>query len=261
MAPGSFGIGVLEKWYGGNTRKWFLRQCHIPCTLDPSDAQGGLEMGLTPTERTAVRRHPERGRYDRGIVYAILDEALICHVGFVVDGQPFVIPTIHARLDDDVYLHGSAASRMLTTLGTGIPACLTVTLLDGLVLARSAFSHSMNYRSVVVLGRATEVAEEAEKMTALEALVEHAVPGRWNDARHPTQSELRATSVLKMPLAEASAKIRSGPPKDSDPDLALPVWAGVIPLEMHARPPIADPHLPGDRPAPPYVRTYGGRHA
>jgi len=213
-------------------------------------------MNTPTTGRTKVRRHPERGHYDRAAIDAILDEALICHVGFVVEGQPYVIPTIHARLGDRVYLHGSAASRMLGTLRGGVPACLTVTLLDGLVLARSGFNHSMNYRSVVVLGTATEVTDEAEKLAGLEAIVEHVVPGRWADARRPTETEMRSTRVLQMPLDEASAKIRTGPPKDDADDLGLDVWAGVIPLRLMPGAPIPDPALAAGVAAPAYVRSY-----
>ena len=213
-------------------------------------------MSAHSTERTKVRRHPERGEYDRAAIDAILDEALYCHVGFVDRGQPFVIPTIHARVADRVYLHGSAASRMLGTLRGGIPACLAVTLLDGLVLARAVFSHSMNYRSVIVLGTATEVTQPDEKMAALEAIVEHVVPGRWADARLPSDNDMRATRVLRMPLDEASAKIRSGPPKDASDDLGLGIWAGVIPLTLVPGAPIPDPALAAGIETPAYARRY-----
>ncbi len=179
-----------------------------------------------------MRRLPSRGAYDRETIYAILDEALICHVGFVVDGQPFVIPTIYWRDGDTLYFHGSAASRMLRTLRGGVDACVTVTLLDGLVMARSAFHHSMNYRSVVVFGNAREVAEREEKLRALERLVEHIAPGRSAEVRGPSESELRQTLVLALPLHEASAKVRTGPPIDDVDDYKLPVWAGVVPLRM-----------------------------
>jgi len=185
-------------------------------------------------ERTRVRRHPERGVYEREAIAAILDEALICHVGFVVDAQPFVIPTIHARAGDVLYLHGSPASRMLRTLSEGVDVCVTATLLDGLVLARSVYNHSMNYRSAVVLGRARVLDDAVEKLVALEAIVEHVVPGRWEDARQPNKKELAATNVLALGLDEASAKIRTGPPKDFDDDVELPIWAGVIPLRLVA---------------------------
>jgi uncharacterized protein len=185
-----------------------------------------------PSARTTVKRHAERGVYDRAAIDAILDEALICHVGFVQDGQPYVIPTIHARDADRLYLHGSPGSRLLRTIKAGIDVCVTVTLLDGLVLARSVYNHSMNYRSVVVLGRAAEVTERAEKLHAMEIVVEHIVPGRWAEARQPNEGEIDGTTILALPLEEASAKIRTGPPKDFDEDLALPVWAGVIPLDL-----------------------------
>lgn len=191
------------------------------------------------TERTKVRRLPKRGHYDRETIHAILDEALICHVGFVVDGSPVVIPTIHWREDDTLYVHGSSASRMLRSLKEGIDACVTVTLLDGLVLARSAFHHSMNYRSVVVFGKAREV-DGDEKLRALDSLVEHVMRGRSRDVRPPNEIEMRATTVLALPLDEASAKIRTGPPVDDDEDYALPVWAGVVPMKLTRGEPIAD---------------------
>src|SRR5215212_5468296 len=192
------------------------------------------------TPRTTVRRLAARGVYDRGAIYAILDAALICHVGFVVEGQPVVIPTIHTRVDDTLYFHGSAASRMLRSLRNGVEACVTVTLLDGLVLARSAFHHSMNYRSVVVMGQGREVTDVDEKRRALDALVEHVVPGRAAMVRPPTESELRQTLVIAIPLAEASAKVRTGPPLDDAPDYALDVWAGVVPLALVKGEPVRD---------------------
>jgi nitroimidazol reductase NimA-like FMN-containing flavoprotein (pyridoxamine 5'-phosphate oxidase superfamily) len=206
------------------------------------------------TERTRVRRLPKRGQYDAATIHAILDEAMICHVGFVVDGVPVVIPTIHWRDGDTLYFHGSAASRMLRSLKNGVEACVTVTLLDGLVLARSAFHHSMNYRSVVVFGKAREVVEEAEKVRALEVLVEHVVHGRSKEIRQPNDKELRQTLVLAMPLEEASAKIRTGGPVDDDEDYALPVWAGVLPLALTPGEPIADTGVTAD--VPEYVKTY-----
>src|SRR5213594_2781402 len=181
---------------------------------------------LSPTPRTRVRRLPNRASYDRTTIHAILDEGLVCHLGFVHDGQPFVLPTTYARVDDALYLHGSAASRMLRGLRDGIPVCVTVTLLDGLVYARSAFHHSMNYRSVVILGTATEVREPAERLAALEAIVEHVVPGRWHEVRPPSAQELKATMVLRVPIAEASAKVRTGGPLDDADDMGLPCWAG-----------------------------------
>lgn len=188
------------------------------------------EALLTP--RTTLGRHPERGTHERETINQILDEGFVCHVGFVSDGQPYVIPTGYARVGDELYIHGSAASRMLRNLEKGIEMCVTVTLLDGLVMARAAFSHSMNYRSVVVLGKAVRVEGSDEKMAALQAITEHIVPGRWAEARWPTPQELKATSVLKLPLTEASAKIRTGGPKDKEEDLAFPVWAGVLPLSL-----------------------------
>ena len=211
---------------------------------------------FTPTERTQVRRLPKRGNYDRETVYRILDEAMICHVGFVVDGQPYVIPTGFGRAGDTLYIHGSAASRMLGNAAQGIPVCITVTLLDGLVLARSAFHHSMNYRSVVILGKARGVESEEEKIAALRTFTEHMVPGRWNDVRKPTDQEMKATQVLAVPLEEASAKIRTGPPIDDDEDYALPIWAGVLPLNMAPGTPVKDPRLSHPVEPPDYVIKY-----
>ena len=213
-------------------------------------------MTFPVTDRTKLKRLPKRGHFDRETVYGILDEGFICHVGFAVDGKPVVIPTGYARVDDKLYIHGSQASRMLRTLADGIDACVTVTLLDGLVLARSAFHHSMNYRSVVVFGRATLVDEPQEKMTALVALSEHIIRGRWNDVREPTDVEMKLTTVLCLPLEEASAKIRTGPPLDDEEDYSLPMWAGVLPLKLTAGEPINDPRLPEDVPVPDYVRNY-----
>jgi uncharacterized protein len=196
------------------------------------------------SERVQVRRLGQRASYDPAVLNAILDEALVCHVGFDVDGQPYVIPTIYARVGDAVYIHGSVASRMLRTLGEGVPVCVTVTLVDGLVLARSAFHHSMNYRSAVILGRAEEVSDEAEKEMGLRAIVEHVVPGRSAEVRAPNAREMKATTVLRLPLKEASAKIRTGPPVDDEEDYALPCWAGVLPLRLAALPPVADARVP-----------------
>ena len=207
-----------------------------------------------PTQHTTVKRHPERGAYDRPTIDSILDEALICHLGFVVEGRPFVIPTIHARDGETLYVHGSPASRMLRTAKESVDICVTVTLLDGLVLARSVYNHSMNYRSVVVLGRAREVTSRDEKLRAMQRVVEHVVPGRWNDARRPTDGEIKGTTILALALDEASAKIRSGPPTDDDSDLGLPVWAGVIPLGIESGDPIPDPGIDG--PPPAYVAEY-----
>jgi len=183
-----------------------------------------------PTDRTQVKRLPKRGVYSRDEIYAILDEGFVCHVGFVDAGQPYVIPTNYARRGDEILLHGSAASRMLRGLETGIDVCVTVTLVDGLVLARSAFHHSVNYRSVVILGKARLVSDPAAKRDALRCFTNHVVPGRWEEVRQPTEQELKATTVLTVPLAETSAKVRKGPPIDDEADLVLPIWAGVVPL-------------------------------
>jgi uncharacterized protein len=212
-----------------------------------------------PSARTTVKRHPERGAYDRDVVDAILDEALVCHVGFAIDGQPYVIPTIHARDGDVLYIHGSPASRMLRNLRDGVDACVTVTLLDGLVLARSVYNHSMNYRSVVVIGRAREVTGRDEKLDAMRRVVEHVVPGRWDDARQPSEKELKATTILALALTEASAKIRTGSPTDDEDDLALPVWAGVIPLALQTADPLADDGVTA--PTPSYLTSYDRRRA
>jgi nitroimidazol reductase NimA-like FMN-containing flavoprotein (pyridoxamine 5'-phosphate oxidase superfamily) len=220
------------------------------------DSQGMERPIFETTDRTTVRRLPKRASYDRQTVYSILDEALICHVGFVVEGKPVVIPTIHARLNDCLYLHGSQASRMLRTLRGGVDVCLTVTLLDGLVIARSAFHHSMNYRSVVVYGVATEVSDGEEKLTALKTIVEHVVPGRFAHARRPSEAELQGTLVLSLPLEEVSAKIRTGAPIDDDEDYALPIWAGEIPLNLTPGVPIADSRLSPGIALPDYVARY-----
>jgi uncharacterized protein len=196
-----------------------------------------------PSERVRVRRLPDRGAYERAIIDAILDEARLCHLGIVQDGQPFVIPTLFGRDGDVLYVHGSAASRTLRLGAGGVPVCVTVTLLDGLVLARSAFHHSANYRSVVVLGQATPVRDEALRLHALETISEHILPGRWEEVRPPTRSELKATTVLAVPLDEASAKIRTGPPLDDDNDYDLDVWAGVVPLRTVVGSPEADERL------------------
>src|SRR6202047_4478660 len=209
-----------------------------------------------PSQRTQVRRLPDRGAYDSETVFKILDEGLICHVGFSVEGQPYVIPTGFARVEDTLYIHGSAASRMLRTLAEGVQVCVTVTLLVGLVLARAALHHSMNYRSVVMLGRATLVSDPAEKIKALEAFTEHIVRGRWNDVRLPTEAELKATTVLALPLAEVSAKIRTGPPKDEEEDYSLPIWAGVVPLTLVPDAPIPDPRLEHKIEPPGYAQNY-----
>ena len=211
---------------------------------------------LAPTERTRVVREPQRGVYDRETIYRILDEGLVCHVGFFTDGQPFVIPTLYARIGDAVYFHGSAASRMLRGVNEGANICLTVTLTDGIVLARSVFNHSMNYRSVVALGKATLVDAPQEKLEALRAFTEKILPGRWADARQPNEKELKSTSILRLPLTEASAKVRVGPPEDDAPDYALPVWAGVIPLRVAAGAPIRDEKCDLGIPLPAYAANY-----
>jgi nitroimidazol reductase NimA-like FMN-containing flavoprotein (pyridoxamine 5'-phosphate oxidase superfamily) len=211
-------------------------------------------MQLEPTDRTRHRRLPKRGSFDIGLINAILDEALMCHVGFAVDGHPSVIPTIHARVDDQIYLHGAAANHMLKSIATDVEACVTATIVDGLVLARSAFHHSMDYRSVMIFGRAARVDDFDEKRRALHALVEHVVPGRNADARPPSDAELRATLVLRLPISEGSAKVRTGGPVDDEDDLALSVWAGVLPCRLTFGTPVAEPDV--SVPIPEYVRGY-----
>lgn len=213
-------------------------------------------MTFTQTERTKLKRLPKRGHFDRETVYGILDEGFICHVGFAPEGRPVVIPTGYARVEDKLYIHGSQASRMLRTLSGGVDACVTVTIVDGLVLARSAFHHSMNYRSVVIFGRAELVSDRDEKNAALLALSEHIIRGRWAEVREPTEEELIQTTVLSLPLSEVSAKIRTGPPLDDEEDYAMSVWAGVIPLKLEAGEPIKDPRLPEGIEAPEYARQY-----
>jgi len=215
-----------------------------------------MSQPQTPTPRTRVIRESERGVYDRETAYRILDEGFLCHVGFVADGQPFVIPTSYGRKDDSLYIHGSAASRMLRQMKEGVPVCVTVTLLDGLVLARSIFNHSMNYRSVVVLGKATLVDDPEEKLAALIVLSEHIIPGRWADSRQPNERELKATSVLRLPIEEFSAKVRQGPAVDDEPDYAFPAWAGVVPIEMKVGTPIDDARLMEGQEVPAYARHY-----
>lgn len=214
---------------------------------------------LNKTERTKVKRLPSRGAYDRETIYSILDAGFICHVGFVVDGQPYVIPTGYARIGDHLYIHGSSASRMLRNLAMGVDVCVTVTLVDGLVLARSAFHHSINYRSVVVLGKAELVDDADEKYKALEAFTQHVIPGRWPEIRWPNELELKATSVLRLPLDEASAKIRTGGPKDDEEDYSLEVWAGVLPLRTIAGAPVADDRLREETLVPSHVSGYEPR--
>ncbi len=210
----------------------------------------------TPSPRTRLVREPQRAVYDRAEAYRILDEAFLCHVGFVADGQPYVIPTSYGRDGDVLYIHGSAASRMLRQLDAGVPVCITVTLLDGLVLARSVFNHSMNYRSVVVLGTATLISDLEGKLRALRLLSEHILPGRWEDSRQPNHKELKATSVLRLPIDEFSAKVRTGPPIDDEEDYAFPTWAGVLPLEMTVGRAINDPRLEPERALPEYLQGY-----
>ena len=209
-----------------------------------------------PTERTQVHRLPKRGVYDREAVYRILDEGLVCHVGFVADGKPVVIPTGYGRQGDTLYIHGSTASRMFRALGKGADVCITITLVDGLVLARSAFHHSMNYRSVVIFGKATVLEDPASKREALHAFTKHVAPGRWKEIRPPSEKELQATTVLAIALEEASAKVRTGPPIDDEEDYSLPVWAGVLPLELTPRPPLPDDRLPKGIAVPEYVQRY-----
>jgi hypothetical protein len=208
-----------------------------------------------------VRRLPQRGAYDSKTINAILDAGFLAHVGFCVDGQPFVIPTLYGRTRDEegldrLYLHGSAASRLLRELSAGVPACVTVTHVDGIVLARSAFHHSMNYRSVVAFGTARSVDDIQGKVEALRVISDHLIAGRWEDVRHPTVKELKATSVLEFTIEDASAKIRSGPPLDDEEDYALPVWAGVVPLQVRASEPSRDPRLEHELAIPEYVRRF-----
>jgi len=209
-----------------------------------------------PTERTQILRESQRAVYDRASIYEILDEGYVCHVGFTADSQTYVIPTMYARVGDFIYFHGSAASRMLRNLSNSLPVCITVTLTDGLVLARSVFNHSMNYRSVVALGTSTLVDDPAEKLNALHAFTEKILPGRWNDARRPNEKELRATSILKLPLTEVSAKVRSGAVEDDADDYALPVWAGIVPLRLVAEVPVRDDRCDESLPLPAYARDF-----
>ena len=214
------------------------------------------QQDFPPTDRTRVKRLHERGHYDRATVHAILDAGLVCHVSYVIDGQPYATPTSYWREHDRLYWHGSSASRMLENLATGIPVCVTVTHFDGLVLARSGFHSSINYRTVMALGVATLVTDEGIKLRALEAFVERATPGRWADLRPVTAQELKATTVVSMPLREVSAKVRTGPPKDDAEDYALDVWAGVLPLRLTADPAIADPKLKTGVALPGYLKSF-----
>lgn len=212
------------------------------------------------TPRTKLGRLPERGRHERETINAILDEGFVCHVGFVADGQPFVIPTGYGRKDDHIYFHGSAASRMLRNLSGGIPVCVTVTLVDALVLARSIFHHSMNYRSVVVLGKATLVDDRDEKWNALRVISDNIIRGRWDEVREPSEQEMKATAVMKVPITEASAKIRTGPPKDDKEDQDLRIWAGLLPLQTRPLEPLMDPAMKVQMDVPESVRNYRRKH-
>jgi uncharacterized protein len=221
--------------------KWLFSSVQTDATLDDMAEMSTASLPVTP--RTRLRRLPERGLFEREPIYRILDEAFVCHLAFAVDGQPYAMPTGYARVGESLYFHGSAASRMVRQLSAGVQVCCTVTILDGLVLARSAFHHSVNYRSVVVLGTARLVESREEKLAALRAFTDHVVPGRWTELRPITDQELKGTSVLALPIEEASAKVRTGPPRDDDDDLAWPVWAGVVPLATIHGEPIPDAHL------------------
>lgn len=234
-APRSLLQFVLGDFVIGNHARFFTIQ-DLRTTIPPMD--------FPQTQRTTLKRLPKRGIYDRELVYGILDEGFVCHVSFTVEGLPFVIPTGYARVDDQLYIHGSQVSRMLRELAQGVDVSVAVTLVDGLVLARSAFHHSVNYRSVVIFGRAAMVEERDAKLAALFAFSEHVIPGRWNEVREPTEPELKATTVLSLPLVEVSAKVRTGPPVDDEEDYALDIWAGVLPLQIVAGTPINDPRLP-----------------
>lgn len=217
------------------------------------DYQKGIPMQFPKTDLARIKRLPERGVYDRETIYQIIDEAPICHVGILEQMQPVVIPTIHARIEDRLVLHGSAASRLMNYARSGKPLCVTITIVDGIVLARSLFNHSMNYRSVVIFGTGEPVEGDEEKMAVLKAISDHLVEGRWNDARQPNDKELRATKVISIPISDASAKIRSGPPNDGEEDRELPVWAGVIPVRLEASQPVPDPKLEQHTPVPEYL--------
>ncbi len=214
---------------------------------------------FTKTEKNRIKRLPKRGNYDRETIYRILDEALICHVGFAEKGQPCVIPINFARVDDSIVLHGAKASRLLKHIETGHPVCIEATIVDGLVLARSIFHHSVNYRSVVLFGKGRPVEGEREKLSALKAITEHLIPGRWQEARLPSRKELNATRVVSIKIDEASAKVRVGPPADDQEDYALPVWAGVLPLQEQALSPVRDDLLPQDVRLPDYIARYSRR--
>jgi nitroimidazol reductase NimA-like FMN-containing flavoprotein (pyridoxamine 5'-phosphate oxidase superfamily) len=222
----------------------------------PGNGSNSPDSTLAPTARTRVKRLPKRASYDRGVLNAILDTALVCHVGFAIDGQPYVIPTLHVRIDDRLYIHGSAASRMLGAAAEGTPIAVTVTHIDGLVLARSAFHHSVNYRSAVILGTATLVTEFSEKFAVMKGLIDHVAPGRWDHIRHPNEKELAATSVLSVPIEEASAKLRSGDPLDDEDDYAMAIWAGQIPFAVNTLAPRADARLDASISIPEHVANY-----
>ena len=228
------------------------------CNKQPKQVEEMEEKDrkIAPTPRTRVRRIPKRACYDRDAIFSILDTALVCHVGFAIAGQPYVIPTLYVRIADRLYIHGSAASRMLGAAAEGTPLAVTVTHIDGLVLARSAFHHSVNYRSVVILGSATLIADPARKVEVMKRLIEHVTPGRWEHIRHPNENELAATSVLSLPIVEASAKLRSGGPLDDEADYALPIWAGQIPLKTNVLAPIFDARLDPATPIPAHVSSY-----
>ena len=211
---------------------------------------------FTPTERTKVRRKPERGSYDRELIYRILDEAFVCHVAFIVDGQLFLVPTNYVRVGDKLFLHGSTASRLMKTLGSGAPFCLSVTLLDDIVCAPSATGHSVNYRSVVVMGKAVPVEGEPAKLAAMRDFVEYVIRGRWAAVRPPTEQELKGTMVLAVPLAEASAKVRTGFAVNDDEDYATPTWTGVIPMKWSSQAPVPDPRGNHSIPPPPNIQRY-----
>ncbi len=215
-----------------------------------------MQEAFPVTERNRVVREANRAVYDRETIYQILDEAFVCHVGFAMDGQPYVIPTMFARVGDNLYFHGSAASRMLRGVSAGLPVCITVTLIDGMVLARSVFNHSMNYRSVVSLGHATLIADPSEKLQALQSFTEKLLPGRWNEARQPNEKELKATSILKLPLTEVSAKVRTGGVEDDAEDYGFPVWAGIIPMRLGAEAPVRDHRCDPTIPTPPYASNF-----
>jgi nitroimidazol reductase NimA-like FMN-containing flavoprotein (pyridoxamine 5'-phosphate oxidase superfamily) len=219
-------------------------------------ATNSAAEAVAPTARTRVKRLPKRASYDRDAIYSILDTALVCHVGFALGGQPYVIPTLHVRIADRLYIHGSAASRMLGAAADGTPIAVTVTHIDGLVLARSAFHHSVNYRSAVILGTATLVSGFDEKFAVLKGLIDHVAPGRWDHIRHPNEKELAATSVLSIPIEEASAKVRTGDPIDDEADYAMPIWAGQIPIAANTLAPLADARLAASTPLPAHVTEY-----